>query len=123
RCSEAIKTAKARAAHPASPRFDINPVAPTLARRDSDGSGSRRTIKDWHAQDDLRAAITDQLALPHQQLQTTDQLAQQLINSLTIAAVMIDAAQTSRSWLIGWELLTNANNPLESNASPAPTAA
>lgn len=119
RCSEAIKAAKARSAHPAGPRLDISPVAPTLARRDPDGSGTRRTIKDWHAQDDLRSAITDQLALQPHQLQTTDQLAQQLINSLTIAKVMIDAAQTSRSWLFGWELLTNADNSLESTGSPA----
>lgn len=119
RCSEAIKAAKARSAHPAGPRFDISPVAPTLARRDPDGSGTRRTIKDWHAQEDLRSAIADQLALQPHQPQTTDQLAQQLINNLTIAKVMIDAAQTSRSWLFGWELLTNADNPLQSIASPA----
>ena len=119
RCSEALKAVKARSIHPAAPRFDINPVAPTVARRELDGSGARRTIKDWHAQDDLRSAITDQLALQHQPLQTTQQLAQLLTHSLTVASAMIDAAQTNRSWLFGWELLTHASNPLMDDVTPA----
>lgn len=109
RCAETLKAAKARAAHPTGARLEINPIAPAVARRDSDGSNPRRTIKDWHAQDDLRAAITDQQTLAPE-MQSTAQLTRQLIDNFTIATCMIDSAQSARSWLFGFQLLTRGKD-------------
>ena len=115
RCAEALKATKARAAHPTGPQLNINPIAPSLARRDHDSSGARRTIRDWHAQDDLRAAINDQQML-QPEMKSADRPARQLIDSLTIAACMLDAAQSARSWLFGFEMLTHAAGLLDGSS-------
>lgn len=116
RCAEALKAAKARASHSTGPRLDINPTAPSVARRDFDGGGARRTIRDWHAQDDLRAAIHDQQMLLQPEIRSADRLARQLIDSLTIASAMLDAAQSARSWLFGFELLTQGTGLLDGSS-------
>lgn len=116
RCAEALKLAKGRAAHPTGPRLDINPIAPSVARRDLDGSGARRTIRDWHAQDDLRAAIHDQQMHQQPEMRSSDRLARQLIDNLTIASCMLDAAQSARSWLFGFELLTHETGLLDGSS-------
>lgn len=116
RCAESLKAAKARATHPTGPRLDINPIAPSVARRDMDGGGARRTIRDWHAQDDLRAAINDQQMLLQPEIRSADRLARQLIDNLTVASTMLDAAQSARSWLFGFEQLTHGTGLVEDSS-------
>ncbi|MEO8269560.1 MAG: AAA family ATPase, partial [Aureliella sp.] len=116
RCAETLKAAKVRATRTIGPRLDINPVAPSVSRRDHDSSGARRTIRDWHAQDDLRAAINEQQMLLQPEMRSDDRLARQLIDNLTIASSMIDAAQSARCWLFGFELLTHGTGLLDGNS-------
>lgn len=111
RCSEALKGFKEGLLRPMSPKIDLSPIAPAMTRRDPDALGTRRGIKDWHAQDDLRAAITDQqlgagnLPLP--------QAVRHLVDHLSVAAVMIDTALAPRTWLIGFDPLTHGLRVLQ----------
>lgn len=104
RCAEAIKVYKHALRRDSGPRLDMAPVTPAAPRRDHDQGGARRSIRDWHAQSDLRSAITDQqsgsegISLP--------QATRQLIDHLTVADLMIDNALAPRTWLIGFDALT-----------------
>ncbi len=115
RCAEAMKGFKNGLRRKAGPRLDMNPVAPAPARRDPDASGTRRGIRDWHAQDDLRSAITDQqlgsdsVSLPH--------AIRHLVDHLSVAALMIEAALTPRTWLIGFDALTHGLGVLDTDPS------
>jgi ATP-dependent Clp protease ATP-binding subunit ClpC len=104
RCAEALKVCKNKLRRTVGPRLDSVPVTPATPRRDLDASGTRRGIRDWHAQNDLRSAVAEQesdaegFSLP--------QATRQLIAHLTVAEVMIDTALAPRTWLIGFDALT-----------------
>jgi ATP-dependent Clp protease ATP-binding subunit ClpC len=105
RCSEALKGFKNGLRRDSAPMMEINPIAANLNRREVDVAGARRQIREWHAQDDLRAAVyeqqltAEQIALPA--------AARQLVDHLSIASSMIDHALSPRTWLFGFESLTH----------------
>ncbi|MCA9133447.1 MAG: ATP-dependent Clp protease ATP-binding subunit, partial [Planctomycetales bacterium] len=112
RSSELLKTCQTRLSRKSGPRLGGSPQAPTRPRRDGDAPGSRRGIKDWQAQQDLRAAFSEQHAPLTAESLSPQVVAKQLVDSLTVASVMIDTALTSRHWLIGFEPLTEGGQPL-----------
>jgi ATP-dependent Clp protease ATP-binding subunit ClpC len=118
RCAEALKGFKNSLRRESTPTMELNPIAPTVNRRDVDAAGARRQIREWHAQDDLRAAIIDpqvdseSIVLP--------KAARQLIDHLSIAHVMIEHALSPRSWLFGFEPLTRAFEPEDFDANLIP---
>jgi ATP-dependent Clp protease ATP-binding subunit ClpC len=109
RCSEALKNFKNSLRRESTPTMEFNPMAPPVNRRDVDAAGARRQIREWHAQDDLRAAITDPQVDPETIVLPT--AARQLVDHLSIAHLMIEHALSPRSWLFGFEPLTRAFEP------------
>ncbi len=106
RAGEAIKMAKVVHQRKPTPRLDVPPVNTSFSRREMDSGGARRIIKDWHAREDLRMAIHDQHTELSPELATLDMLARRVVDSLTVAKCMTDAALSARSWLIGFQSLT-----------------
>ncbi len=103
RCAEMMKSARLGASLQSEALIAMNPVAPSTARRDSSGAGTRRLIRDWHAQDDLRSAVNERRVDVATQ---ANSIAKELIDNLTIAKAMVDAAISPRSWLVGLQSLT-----------------
>ncbi len=106
RCSELLKTSQFRLRQRDEPRLDHSSPVPSKLRRDTDGVASKRMMRDWLAQEDLRSAISDQrLGTSTDQL-SSKELARQLVDHFTIASAMIESALAPRHWLIGFQPLT-----------------
>lgn len=103
RCSEGLKSLKQALRGGALPPMGAGSVSPSPSRRELP-LGLRRHIRDWHAQDDLRSALSEQP--PGNSPITARQAAAQLIDQLKIAGLMLDAALAPRSWLVGLVALT-----------------
>lgn len=103
RCTEIMKSARLGVTLRTVPRLAMNSVTPSAGRRDTSGAGARRQIRDWQAQDDLRAAVNEPRS---DEAADAKSLAEQLIDNLTIAKLMVDAALAPRSWLVGLQSLT-----------------
>ncbi len=119
RCAENMKAVRLGAGRTSEPRLDMSPLGPPTNRRDLIHGGGRRIIREWHAHDDLRAVVNErslESGASHE-LET----GRQLVDNLTIATLMIDAALTPRNWLVGFQSLTaSVALPSSSTSSSKP---
>lgn len=104
RCSELLKLAKVVLSRQSEPRMDVATGPIAKPKREVERTGSRRMMRDWLAQEDLRSAITDSGA----QGTSVEEVAAQIVDSFAIASAMVDFALSPRTCLVGLQSLSGS---------------
>jgi hypothetical protein len=110
RCAELLKVARYRLDRQNEPRLGANP-GPSAVRKRSDSRvrpdvKSRRFLRDWIDEEDMRRTISESQTEQNYDRFSTLDLTTELSDSLIMAQAMIDSALTPRRWLLGVQMLT-----------------
>lgn len=116
RCSELLKAAELVLQRKREPKLSFNASPSVLTRRDWDDSGSRRIVKDYLSQQDLRDAIRDGNLIDNMDAVSDEQLTREIVDNFSSANAMIETALEHRTWLIGFQSLTD-NEPSHRRSS------
>lgn len=107
RVAELLKAARYRLSRSDEPKLG-NP-GPAAVKRKSDprkSVSSKRFLRDWIDEEDMRQTIAEQGSEQSYDRFSTVDLTAELLQSLIVAKAMIDAALTPRRWLVGMFSMT-----------------
>ncbi|MGN6133530.1 MAG: AAA family ATPase [Aureliella sp.] len=112
-CNNLLKSARYRLSLESRPRLTPMQGSPSAVKRSSTsgrGVGSRRMLRQWMAEEDLRESIaTEESDAAHLDM-PTDTLAQHLLDHLRLADSMLRSAAEPRRWLLGMESLSRPSD-------------
>ena len=117
-CNQLLKSARYRLAHSSAPRLSPMQGLPEAVRRNqmtNRGAGSRRIMREWMADEDLRETISKEDAEPAHLDMPLDTLGEHLQRGLRMAQAMLNNVDEPRHWLFGMETFSR---PVDDAGSP-----
>ncbi|MCC6510737.1 MAG: ATP-dependent Clp protease ATP-binding subunit, partial [Pirellulaceae bacterium] len=108
-CNKLLKSARYRLSLNTQPRLSPMQGSPAAVKRSSTsnrGAGSRRMLREWMADEDLRESIAKEEAEQAHLEMTVETLAEHLQNNLLLADTMLASMAEPKRWLLGMETLS-----------------
>ncbi len=108
-CNQLLKSARYRLSIHQAPRLSPMQGLPEAVRRNQvshRNAGTRRIMREWMADEDLRETISRDDADPSLMDLPLETLAEHLQRGLSMAQVMLDHVDEPRHWLLGVETLS-----------------
>lgn len=108
-CNQLLKSARYRLSNSLAPRLSPMQGLPEAVRRNqvsNRGAGSRRIMREWLVDEDLRETISKEDADPVLLDMPLETLAEHLQRGLRMAQSLLDNVDEPRHWLLGMETLS-----------------
>ncbi|MGN6545060.1 MAG: AAA family ATPase [Aureliella sp.] len=114
-CNSLLKSARYRLSLAARPRLTPVQGSPAAVKRSSTsgrGAGTRRMLREWMAEEDLRESIAKEESEQAHLEMSLEALTERLLNHLRLADAMLASVAAPRRWLLGMETLSRSNEDL-----------
>lgn len=114
-CTNLLRSARYRLSLESRPRLTPVQGSPAAVKRSSTsgrGAGTRRMLRQWMAEEDLRQSIAKEESDAAHLEMSTEALADHLLQHLLLADTMLASAAAPRRWLLGMESLSRPGDEL-----------
>lgn len=116
RCNNLLKSARYRLSLATQPNLRPVQGSPTAVRRSSTssrGAGTRRMLREWMADEDLRQSIAkEEIEQLHLEM-PTENLIEALFNNILLANAMLGSVSSPPRWLFAIESLSRPNDSFD----------